>query len=376
MAPRRTPAVSAPHGNTDGGVSVYTSNGFYSLKAKTYAEYVKTLKPDIAIALGDVPYGPLPGVKRTAKMGDRTSIWVDEFLSDLSKSDETNSKSTAEVFAPVLPIPFVNQWEYLNHVADDLVTSISGLAFYSSSLLPEIPATTAISRLPRLSLDNPHSPHEILRQISLGMDIFTVPFVGFATDGGVALTFEFPAPSTSENENAGTTGPTALASDLSLPIHASSTTPLSRNCTCYACTQHHRAYIQHLLHAKEMLGWVLLNIHNHAVLSRFFQGVRESITNGTFEKNKEAFERFYEAEIAQGQGQKPRARGYHFKSEGPGERKKNKPAWGSLGDGHGGEKEKKVKKVEEDRVRPEEAADVLDEMGFAEKVEMEGEEAK
>ena len=67
------------------------------------------------------------------------------------------------------------------------------------------------------------------------------------------------------------------------------------------------------------------------MISSFFAAVRASILRGTFETDKAKFERVYEAALPVGMGQRPRVRGYQFKSEGPGERKKNKPAWGKYG---------------------------------------------
>jgi queuine tRNA-ribosyltransferase subunit QTRTD1 len=337
LAPRRTPAVSAPTGNTDHSIWLFSSVGFQPLKTSSYIEYVQKLQPDITIGLADISYGTLPGTKRVEKMGDRTSCWLDSMSSAIGQSEE-NENSTPAIFAPVLSIDFHSQSEYLHHIADDLADSISGLAFYSSSLLPDIPATTAMTRLPRLSLDEPPSPHHILRQISLGMDLFTIPFINFATDSGLALTFKFPKSPSDDSactEANGSSTIKPLAIDLSSPSHATSTIPLTPACTCYACTTHHRAYIQHLLSAREMLGWVLLQIHNHHMLSAFFADIRESIRAGTFEECKDRFEREYESELPEGTGQRPRARGYHFKSEGKGEPKRNKPAWGALVDGEG-----------------------------------------
>jgi queuine tRNA-ribosyltransferase accessory subunit len=370
--------VSAPIGSTDQSIWLFTSVGFQPLSNDSYIKYVQKLKPDIAIGLADVTYGSLPGTKRIEKMSDRTSNWLDEMLSGLARPEEQGSPA---IFAPVLPVEFHSQSEYLNHIADDLADRICGLAFYSSSLLPDIPATHTMTLLPRLSLDEPSSPQHILRQVSLGMDVFTIPFVSFATDAGLALTFEFPkslipnSDLTVTPENPGEERILPLAIDLSSPVHATSVAPLLANCACYACTSHHRAYIQHLLSAREMLGWVLLQIHNHHVLSSFFANIRESIKNGVFEECKDAFERKYESELPEGSGERPRARGYHFKSEG-GEKKRNKPAWGALGDGEVEEHDSKEAEGDESgngdetpALVPEGNANELEQKGFAEAVD-------
>jgi queuine tRNA-ribosyltransferase len=336
-------------GNTDRAISIFTSTGFQVLSNKQYAEYIAKLKPDIAIALGDVPYGTTPGSKRVAKMSDRTTEW----LLDLTKRDDESQV----IFAPILPVDLQGQWEYLDRLADDLATAIDGLAFYDANLLPDIPATTTMTALPRLSLDKPASPHAILRQISLGMDIFTIPFVGFATDAGIALDFRFPGPKEADTINV---GPAKLGVDMWETAHATSVTPISQSCSCYTCTTHHRAFVQHLLAAKEMLGWVLIQVHNHHILSEFFSAIRKSIEQGTFEEDCKQFALKYESELPEKTGQGPRARGYNFKSEGPNEKKKNKAVWGNLGSDD--------QNVEGGLV-PEGGAPKLEEQGFATKAE-------
>lgn len=166
------------------------------------------------------------------------------------------------------------------------------------------------------------------------MDLFTIPFIGFATDTGLALNFNFPSVSKADEADE-ELRILPLAIDISSPVHAKSVTPLQKSCNCYACTTHHRAFVHHLLAAKEMLGWVLLQIHNHAVMMRFFASIRDSITSGEFEVDRATFESKYESDLPESNGQRPRARGYHFKSEGPSEKRRNKPAWGALGDENG-----------------------------------------
>jgi queuine tRNA-ribosyltransferase accessory subunit len=354
LAPRRTPAVSAPNGNSNTAISVFPSTGFQVLSNKSYISYITKLHPDIAIALADVPYGAKPGTKRVAKMGDRTQEWVTELLN--SKNDEQ------AVFAPILPVDFLDQSEYLNQLADELADGIAGLAFYDSDLLPDIPATTSLSCLPRLSLDEPSYPRQILRQISLGMDIFTIPFIGFATDASIALTFRFPRPLPDAIGVSDGVGSSVLplGINMSSKSHTASLIPLSTACTCYSCTAHHRAYVQHLLSVDEMLSWTLLQIHNSHIISEFFTSIRESIRSGTFEVDCDEFARVYESELPEKSGQGPRVRGYHFKSEGPGESKKNKAAWGNLG------------KFDQEvaGLVPDEPAGTLEEKGFAEKVDV------
>ena len=59
-------------------------------------------------------------------------------------------------------------------------------------------------------------------------------------------------------------------------------TPLDRDCPCYACQKFSRAYLSHLVRSREMLGYILLSLHNVTELIRFTQTIREAIFNGNF----------------------------------------------------------------------------------------------
>lgn len=57
-------------------------------------------------------------------------------------------------------------------------------------------------------------------------------------------------------------------------------TPLEPDCDCYTCANFSRAYLRHLIVAKEMLSATLLSIHNLRMLIRISGELREAIHNG------------------------------------------------------------------------------------------------
>jgi queuine tRNA-ribosyltransferase len=59
--------------------------------------------------------------------------------------------------------------------------------------------------------------------------------------------------------------------------------PIDSKCECYTCQQFSRAYLRHLINAKEMLSGTLLSIHNLHTLIRLAKDCRESILSGKFE---------------------------------------------------------------------------------------------
>ncbi len=58
--------------------------------------------------------------------------------------------------------------------------------------------------------------------------------------------------------------------------------PLDPTCTCSTCSGYSRAYIRHLVKSKEMLGAILLTIHNLHYLLDLTRRAREAIEAGTF----------------------------------------------------------------------------------------------
>ncbi|MBE0672860.1 MAG: tRNA guanosine(34) transglycosylase Tgt [Anaerolineales bacterium] len=59
--------------------------------------------------------------------------------------------------------------------------------------------------------------------------------------------------------------------------------PIDESCDCYACKTFTRAYIRHLIIAKELLAGTLLSIHNLRALIRLMEKIRIYIADGSFE---------------------------------------------------------------------------------------------
>lgn len=445
LSARRPIPVAPATSNGARSVSVCTSVGFRDLETTEYNRSIGILKPDAAVLMADILYRRADSAagtsrRRMEKMGTRSVGWVRDAISELRGSgpEEEVTKQLPLLFAPILPIPIQYQLQYLDILTTD--EAEGGVRPHISGIvLPTPPAAEEekcdevenggshdkspgfwqdlppeLDDVARLSVAEVNTPHEILTHIQAGaVDIFTLSFVNQCTDAGVALTFEFK-PTISEDCETTTTAATAstmavkprlpLGIDLWCTDHKADVSPLLSSCGCYTCTTHHRAYLHHCLDAKEMLAWTMLQIHNHAVVTRFFDAVRgaiigadvmareeggvesrpgsETTTTTTGQKNDEKtlFDRLvdqfvatHESEMPMGTGRGPRyvhhftdhslifdwqkqkrkkknssfqvefrllttlknvyrVRGYQFKSEGPGESKKNPLAYTGLGD--------------------------------------------
>ncbi|PKO01805.1 MAG: tRNA guanosine(34) transglycosylase Tgt [Chloroflexi bacterium HGW-Chloroflexi-5] len=64
---------------------------------------------------------------------------------------------------------------------------------------------------------------------------------------------------------------------------AHDTLPIDQTCSCYTCKNFTRAYIRHLVVAKELLASTLITIHNITFLINLMNNIRQSILAGNFE---------------------------------------------------------------------------------------------
>ena len=63
--------------------------------------------------------------------------------------------------------------------------------------------------------------------------------------------------------------------------------PIEEGCKCPTCRNYSRAYIRHLLKAKEMLGMRLCVLHNLYFYNTMMEEIRDAIDEGRFHSYKE-----------------------------------------------------------------------------------------
>ena len=65
--------------------------------------------------------------------------------------------------------------------------------------------------------------------------------------------------------------------------------PLDKNCKCYACQNHSRAYLHHLTKSQEILSAMLLTEHNLFYYQDLMRDIREAIAEGRLEEYSKKF---------------------------------------------------------------------------------------
>ena len=65
--------------------------------------------------------------------------------------------------------------------------------------------------------------------------------------------------------------------------------PIDKDCKCYTCQNHTRAYLAHLFHAKELTAGALASIHNEHFVVNLTKDIRASLLDDTFQDFKQDF---------------------------------------------------------------------------------------
>lgn len=142
--------------------------------------------------------------------------------------------------------------------------AVGGLSVGES---PEEMYKTLDFTVPGLPSDRPRylmgvgTPRDLLESVSRGIDMFDC--VMPTRNGRNAMAFTSQGPVKMRNA-----------------VHQEDDRPLDPDCECVACTRYSRAYLRHLFIAKEMLGPILLSLHNIAFYQRLMRDLRSAILAG------------------------------------------------------------------------------------------------
>ncbi len=70
-------------------------------------------------------------------------------------------------------------------------------------------------------------------------------------------------------------------------------TPLDKECNCYCCKNYTKAYLRHMINVGEMMGGMLISLHNITFLVNLMNGMREAILGDYLEDYTNEFYKKY-----------------------------------------------------------------------------------
>jgi len=291
---------SGYHNNNS--VSVWNRLNRELVTPTTFMEDVKHIQPNLFLALCDGDTEPGCSNKRVSKSVAKSIDFLDSCLHlrsydpSLTKMGiigaieggldmKARTKSTKEVVAREVD-GFLLDGFHCNGPDSELLkfSSMRDVLAETISLLP--------ADKPRFYF-GAADPAMVFNLTKEGVDIFDTSYPCLVTERDSALVF----PNVWNVDSIDKVTPPELA-EASPPPEGSMTqslactsnrlafSPLVPGCTCYVCRNFTRAYIHHLVMVKEMLGRVLLQLHNLHHYKTFFTSIQVAIKQDQVEEFK------------------------------------------------------------------------------------------
>lgn len=268
---------SRPHEH--GVVAIYKRSGRVNISPKRYMEMMETFQPDFYTTIADADTHKNCPKRRVIKACSRSESMLDDSVQLMASSialknsfliasvqggfNQWERKRMAEHLKQhddVIGGYFIDGLHRNGHEATSLeVKDLKEIVSYTSALLPTDKLKVMLGA---------YLPHVTLELIMLGVDIFDSSLVNLVTNANRALVFNF---------NLSESVKRFPEIDLMDSKFKDDFAPFVEGCQCLACRKHTRAYTNHLLKTHELLGPMLLTIHNFHHYQRFFEAIREAI---------------------------------------------------------------------------------------------------
>lgn len=220
----------------------------------------ETLGCDVAMVLDHVP--ALPGTPQTVRDATRrTVLWAQRSRAAATRDDQALFGIVQGGLSKEMRVGSARQLRELDFDG----YAIGGLSVGET---PDEMYRTLELTCPELPSDRPRylmgvgRPQDLLEAIRRGVDLFDC--VMPTRNGRNALAYTDHGPLRLRNQQ-----------------HQNSREPLEPDCPCAAC-RHSRGYLRHLFQAGEMLGPVLLSLHNLTYYQRLLADARDAIGQDRF----------------------------------------------------------------------------------------------
>ncbi|XP_046734390.1 queuine tRNA-ribosyltransferase accessory subunit 2 [Diprion similis] len=267
--------------NDEDTIAVWTRHGKQIINADRYMDIVEAFRPDFYLALYDGDTHSGSSSKRIAKSVDRSRIMLDKCLARHTVSEVLRNKGILgavgggyNTTARELSIKNLEGKNLAGYVIDGLhnngpetekipFQSVEDIVKHTISLLPQDKMRVSMGAW---------NPVTVMNLIKLGVDLFDSSYPYLVTERSCALTFLYHHSESGESPMI----------SISEKRYADDFTPICKDCKCLTCLNHTKAYLHHLYQTKELLGAVLLMIHNIHHYLEYFKEIRNSLRNGTF----------------------------------------------------------------------------------------------
>nr|CAG4636286.1 EOG090X08JG [Eubosmina coregoni]SVE69881.1 EOG090X08JG [Eubosmina coregoni] len=321
--------ISTPQGyHEKNSVSIWTRHGRKLIDPQTYINCMESLKPDMFQAVADADTSTDSTMKRVKRSVDDT-IKFHSICANLKEKSEVLNQT------PMLACVMggYNVKERLRCIEELKAFDCSGYVidgFHSNGVSAaklnweevEPVLTETLSALPEQRPRVFHgavTPLLLLKLASRGIDIFDATFPWLVGERGGALIFPNSLSLTAEpvtetlpivknvaayaaelktgkqadkDQDEEETFSNCYEIDLKDKVYFNDPGPLLSNCCCYSCRKYSRSYIHHLLSTTELLGPMLLMMHNLHHYLIFLRNIRSSIKEDRLDEFQDKLNNF------------------------------------------------------------------------------------
>ncbi|CAG9799320.1 unnamed protein product [Chironomus riparius] len=273
-----------------GSLPVYKKSGKINVTSEDYMTFIKESMPDFFVTLADGDTWHDCSKKRIIKSNERSNEMLDECIKhqqgikvkwskmigtvEGGYSEHERRKSVDHIKQHDEKIIgyFIDGLHRNGHDAVSLDSiKVNEIVKYTLSILPHDKIKIMLGAF---------LPNQVLELVSIGIDVFDSSFAILVSKMNRALTFNFNL----QNPALLDSGPEI---DLTDSKYKDDFSPFVESCQCLTCKQHTKAYTNHLLNTKELLGPMLLTIHNLHHYKMYFEAIRECIKNDELSDLKE-----------------------------------------------------------------------------------------
>jgi len=292
-------AVNALQGyNRKDCVAVHTKYGNQWIDHNAYMDIMEVFKPTmyVTLCISDINvHSSFSAIEKSVNVSNRL------FKSCLERHHRSKVLKGSGVIAPIQggynvqerirSATFLSEYnEILGFLFDGFFTDGLTVEDITSDLIiPVIDKT--MERLPNDKMKiifGGWTPSLIIDLVNSGMDMFDSTFPYLSTQRNSALVFDYNLkykndcivmdipPHCARDENINKLHDYEIC--LKDKCHFQSFKPIKDSCECLTCKKHTRSYIHHLIVSNELLGSLLLTIHNLHYFNQFFKDIREVLS--------------------------------------------------------------------------------------------------
>ena len=278
-------------------VHLITQRGHQKLTPNLYRVVVENMEATTSIGLYDE--ASEDNAKRNAKSVERTKLWLEEWHNSSAELEKVTGHRKSKLWAPIvggadltLRLDCIENATKLGSVCGVALIGIHHIADRQARIELLQSCSKAVPKSMPCALLVANSIGQIMDAAQNGVSYIGSSLPALLARSRRALILDLHGWKVEEEpedrqygrpkKRPRTEGGSTIDGCICLEdkAFARDTAPFVEGCSCLACTEHKRAYLHHLINAKELLAEILLFVHNLHVTIHLLQEMADATAIG------------------------------------------------------------------------------------------------